>query len=450
MSTRISFSVRSGPLAGKSWSFDSHDTCLIGRHAECAIQLPDDAAHKTVSRHHALIEIAPPLARIRDFGSLNGTFLNGDKIGARDANIHVRDAANLQFPERELRHGDQIRVGDTLLLVAIQNVAPPVAPSAPRVTPQPSPRVGSPSPVPPAIATGKISDYKIERELGRGGMGQVFLARRKSTGKQVALKVMLPNVAVDERAKAIFEREIALTRSLSHPNVVSMLDSGTDGDKFFFTLDFCDQGSVMDWMEKNDSFPSPSQAVALSLQVLDGLDYLSRVPLRVQLQDGTEQLVNGMVHRDLSPQNILLRTEGDGLSVKISDVGLGKAFDTAGLSGLTMTGGGAAGKPVFMPRQQVINYKFAKPEVDVWAAAATLYFLLTGEFPRDFPPRVDPFKVVLSTDPIPIRQRDPKIPAPLAQVIDRALQDKPALHYKQARDLSADLMAALGKIGGGA
>ena len=446
MSTRISFSVRSGPLAGKSWTFDSHDTCLVGRHVECTIQLPDDAAHKTVSRHHALIEIAPPLARIRDFGSLNGTFLNGDKIGAREAGMDARDAANLQFPERELRHGDQVRVGDTLLLVAIQSVAPPVAPAVPRVAPQPAPPPGAVTPR--AKATGRMSDYHIERELGRGGMGQVFLAKRKSTGERVALKIMLPSVAVDARAKAIFEREIALTRALSHRNVVSMLDSGSDGDKFFFTLDFCDQGSVIDWMDKNDSFPSPSQAVALTLQVLDGLDYLARVPLRVQLQDGTEQLATGMVHRDLSPQNILLHREGDGLIAKISDVGLGKAFDTAGLSGLTMTGGGTAGKPVFMPRQQVVNYKFAKPEVDVWAAAATLYYLLTGEFPRDFPPRVDPFKVVLSTDPIPIRSRDPEIPAPLAHVVDRALADKPALHYKQARDLSADLLDALDKIGG--
>ena len=85
----------------------------------------------------------------------------------------------------------------------------------------------------------------------------------------------------------------------------------------------------------------------------------------------------------LSPHNILL-AEGRGVTVaKVSDYGLGKAFDRAGLSGHTRTGS-TAGKPWFMPRQQVVNFKYAGPEVDVWAAAACIYNMLTGATPRIF------------------------------------------------------------------
>ena len=92
---------------------------------------------------------------------------------------------------------------------------------------------------------------------------------------------------------------------------------------------------------------------------------------------------------------------------------LAKAFDVAGLSGQTRTGS-AAGTPVFMPRQQVVNFKYAKPEVDVWAAAASFYFLVTGQFPREFAPGKDRWQMVLQSDAVPIRARNSAIPARLA------------------------------------
>jgi len=116
---------------------------------------------------------------------------------------------------------------------------------------------------------------------------------------------------------------------------------------------------------------------------------------------------------------------------KISDFGLANAFDRAGLSGQTRTGS-TAGTPVFMPRQQVINFKYAQPEVDVWAAAASLYNMVTGVFPRDFPRGKDPWQMVLQSQPVPIRQRNSAIPKRVAEVIDLALVDKPHLHFKTA------------------
>jgi serine/threonine-protein kinase len=119
----------------------------------------------------------------------------------------------------------------------------------------------------------------------------------------------------------------------------------------------------------------------------------------------------------------------------VGDFGLAKSFDLAGLSGMTATGT-LLGTPVFTPRQQVINFKYAKPEVDVWALAASFYHMVTGAFPRDFPPGMDPWLAVLRTTPVPIRQRDPSIPKKLAEVIDHALIDDPAIPFKTASDLT--------------
>ena len=464
MSAKIILSVTKGAQQGKQYSFDERDSCLIGRHDECGIQLPNDEAHKTVSRYHALLDINPPMARIRDFGSLNGTFVNGQKIGQRDKGTSAAEGAQQNFPEHDLNNGDEIRVGDSAWRVKIvadkpqpaqpQRAQPPAQPVA---VAAPTPRAATPAQrevselikqileeaqrEPQALkgGQGSVRDYKIVRELGKGGMGAVYLARHRKTGQTVALKVMLPRVAVEPHARELFLREVENTRVLRHPNLVQLLDYSTSGQEFFFTLEFCDGGSVSDYMEDRNRVFSPAEALDITLQVLDGLEFAHTVPFTIPLPDGSTRAVRGLVHRDLSPQNVLLDKTSGRLVAKVSDFGLGKAFDTAGLSGQTMTGD-AAGKPVFMPRQQVVNFKFSKPEVDVWAAAASLYWMLTAEVPRDFPDGADPWRVVLQTDAVPLRKRWPQAPSALGNVIDLALRDKPAMHFKSAGEFKAALL----------
>jgi serine/threonine protein kinase len=168
-------------------------------------------------------------------------------------------------------------------------------------------------------------------------------------------------------------------------------------------------------------------AVDVALAALDGLHHAHG---------------QGVVHRDVSPSNILLDAADDGIvTVKIADFGIAKAFDRAGLSGLTRTGQ-TAGKPTFMSRQQVINFRKAAPAVDVWALAASLYAALTGSPPRDFPRGKDPWQVVLQSPTVPIREREPGIPRTLANVIDKALRERPEIGFQTAAELRQALREA--------
>ncbi len=126
MIPKITLTIVKGDLKGQTFEFRDRDTCIIGRSDECNPKLPNDEAHRTISRHHCLLDINPPQIRVRDFGSLNGTYINGEKIGQREAYQTPEEGAKLSFPERDLKQGDQIKLGQTIFQVDIEvgNAAP--------------------------------------------------------------------------------------------------------------------------------------------------------------------------------------------------------------------------------------------------------------------------------------------------------------------------------------
>ena len=294
-----------GQTAGQEFIFDEPTTCIVGRSEDCQPQIPDDEEHRQISRHHCLLDINPPDIRIRDFGSLNGTYVNGQLIGQREKDQTPEEAANIQFPEKDLKHDDEIRLSQTAFRVGIfvptmcvqcaaeipadRKVAAEVRPGVfqceqcrkkaekakQKEAPKPKPKecgkcgrdvsaeIGehrhgdficvSCKADPMAILQQllelagldnadlvAIQDYQVTKKLGQGGMGAVYLARHEKTGKQVALKVMLPQVAVDEPAKQKFLLEVENTKCLKHPNVVQLFEHGCSNGTFFFTLEFCD------------------------------------------------------------------------------------------------------------------------------------------------------------------------------------------------------------------
>lgn len=455
MSAKVTLKIIKGKLLGRQYIFDSRTICIIGRSQECNIQLPNDPDHKTISRYHCLLDINPPAIRIRDFGSKNGTYVNSKKIGQRQPNQTREEAAQLEFPEYDLNSGDRIKLGNTIFAVKIEtnpeeiNIPNYLLPTA-------KANLDFTQPANSLEITKRllnvansdddtlqtIRGFQLIELLGKGGFGEVYLARHNASGKLVALKVILPAIAANENAVKRFLRETENTKALNHPNVVQIIDYDFFEGIFFFTMEYCSGGTVSDLMQQQGGKLHIDIAVAITLQILHGLEYSHNAEIPyVKLSNGGFGKGKGLVHRDLKPSNIFLTYSDRKLIAKIGDYGLAKAFDLAGLSGQTLTGA-KAGTPVFMPRQQLLNFKYVQPEVDIWATAACLYNMLTGTYPRDFTSN-DPFLTVLQNDPVPIRQRDVTIPHKLAEVIDLALIDKPEIYFKNVVNFKQALLAAL-------
>lgn len=269
--------------------------------------------------------------------------------------------------------------------------------------------------------------YRIGRQLGGGGNGTVYEAERAQNGERVAFKVMPSHVAVSEQARQVVEREIASMRVLSHAQIVEIYEHGAVGSVFYIVMQLCPGGSIDRLMERQGGKLPVGEALRLALDALQGLAYAHH---------------RKFVHRDLKPQNLLIGADGRG---KIADFGLAKMFDNAGLSGITRTGEWEGTAP-FMPREQMINFKYVKPSADVWSMAATLYNMLTGAHPRETPPGWSWRRVVLDAAIVPSRERDGSIPAAVAAVVDRALSRDPSARPATAHELWSELKEAAREV----
>jgi serine/threonine-protein kinase len=393
---RLTLLVTTGPHKGRTFTFARHDTFLVGRSKQAHFRLP--VKDRYCSRVHFLVEINPPSCRLVDLGSYNGTHDNGTKVDAAD-----------------LRHGDEIRAGHTVLRVAVEpGDADAETEEAAGATP---PHAGGERPEPyggPTLDDDQpYPGYEVVRELGRGGMGVVHEARRRADGLSVALKVITPAVAGSRGQLERFLREVSILHGLDHPNIVAFRDVGSAAGRLYFAMEYV-PGRDAERLLKEEGPLTPPRAVALMCQVLAGLSYAH---------------ARGFVHRDVKPSNVLV-AEANGLDVvKLADFGLARAYQASQLSGLTLTGD-VGGTPAFMAPEQITAYREAKPPADQYAAAATLYNLLTAEYPYDLPPR-GPLRYakILNDPPVPVLRRRPDLPAELGAVVDRAMQRDPARRF---------------------
>jgi hypothetical protein len=485
-SAQVILHVISGPLNGKKYAYDTHDTFVFGRDPNCQASVPDD---RSVSRHHFALEILPPAIRLRDLGSLNGTLVNGVKVGGRSAS---KSQAPKQRPKpalHNLKDGDSIAVGSTKIRVQViaavlcrecgsecegpENVCQacrnradstgiwvPASPSARcaqcnedvtreaglgavenyvcqrcRQKAQRSARdmrslVQEQSHhESPKGDSKQLAGYVLEKVLGRGGMGVVYRGRiEKDPGKAVAIKVILTDAASDDKAAKRVLREIGIGLDLVHARIVQVLAHGSVGNLFYVVMELCDAGSLERLLQRYGGKLPLDKAMRLMGMCLEGMEYAHR---------------RKMVHRDIKPANILLSKGASGkLHPKISDFGLAKTLELAGLSGMTATGT-FGGSWYYMPREQLTNFKFVGPETDVWSFGAVFYQVLTGAYAREFPPKKDPVQVVLRDSPIPIRKRDANIPKNLASIVDRALADDPAERFADAGAMRQELAKLL-------
>ena len=458
MASTVTLEITNGPLAGQKFAFAGRTHCVIGRDPDCTIAVPE--SYDRVSRRHCVLEINPPQVSAMDLKSLNGTHCNGECIGRREKGSSPQSPPVSATSGHPLTDQDELWLGGgrnfgacnlslrihveiavpafTLLCAVCGNEA-----NVPSDTPRfdrfvctlcrddcEAMRRHLEADDEAHTSLAAIANYQLLQKIGQGGFGAVYLARQRATNRTVALKVMLPHIAKNPTLRQVFEREIENLKALRHPHVVELFEEGCEGGICYFTMEYCARGSVSALLQERGGTLPVTEALHLIYQAIDGLHYAHHAAIpQVRLADGTYAAGRGLVHRDIKPCNLLLAQVGDRVVLKVGDYGLSKVWEQAGYSGVTRPGT-KAGSFAYQPRQQVRGYRDSQPEVDVWATAATLYFLLTGATPRDFPPDIAPELVVLQQPVIKIRDRNPHIPQRLADVIDNVLVDDSPLAVK--------------------
>lgn len=315
--------------------------------------------------------------------------------------------------------------------------------------------------------TDSYGNYYIIEELGRGGFGAVYKAKNKQ-GEIVALKTMIPEIGTNLREENTqrFQREIKILEALYHPNIVNFLDRGiTVDNEYYFVMEYCNGGSVADLIESNSNkCLSIQESLQIINQVLDGLIVTHEIG----------------IHRDIKPGNIVLNYDyqlnkkldkSKPPQAKLTDYGLAKAFESSGLSSAGLKtptikietddksdnanykASELPGSHGFMSRQQIRDFKYAKPFVDIWAMAATLYYMLTGCYPRDFSNASNELQIVeviRKQPPISIetriKEKNLSIPEEfndVLQIINNALNESSKPHYQTATLFQAALKQAM-------
>jgi serine/threonine protein kinase len=291
--------------------------------------------------------------------------------------------------------------------------------------PLPPPEVFDPPPGPEVMPPCDFDkEYEILKELGRGGMGIVYLARQVSLNRRVALKMILAGTHAGEDERQRFRDEAEAVARLQHPNIVQVYEVGEADGHPFFSLEFCPGGSLA---AKLSGTPlPPKEAAALVEQLARAVHHAHQ---------------RGIVHRDLKPANVLLAEDG---TPKITDFGLAKRVEEG--SGLTASGV-IRGTPSYMAPEQAGGCgKRVGPAADVYALGAILYECLTGRPPFRAATMLDTLEQVRSQEAVKPRSLDAKVPRDLEVICLKCLHKEPHLRYTSALELAEDLNRYLKEI----
>jgi serine/threonine-protein kinase len=272
--------------------------------------------------------------------------------------------------------------------------------------------------MPPSVLEALTARYRVERELGAGGMATVFLAEDVKHRRQVALKVLKPELAAILGAER-FLKEIEVTANLQHPNILPLYDSGEAAGFLYYVMPFIEGESLRDRLSREKQLP-----VDEALRIADSV--------AAALQFAHE---HGVVHRDIKPDNILLQA-GQAL---VADFGIALAVSQAGGSRLTETGL-SLGTPHYMSPEQATGDRAIDARSDIYALGCVLYEMLAGEPPHLGNTVQAVVAKILTDEPEPVTRRRKTVPAHVDAAVRKALAKLPADRFASA----AEFRVALG------
>ncbi len=270
----------------------------------------------------------------------------------------------------------------------------------------------------------ELAGYDIVDVLGRGGMGVVYEAYQQSTGRRVAIKFMLQATARSEAARRRFEREVELVARLQHPDIVAVIDSGIDRDRYYYVMEYVDGRALDEAFTLGEC--DPRSALGLIADVADAVDYAHQ---------------RGVLHRDLKPSNVMIDERG---RPRLLDFGLAKAIDPDSAMGVNLSlsePGQLVGTLAYMsPEQSRGEFEQMSVRSDVYSLGAMTYELLTGRLPCDVDgPLPDVLNRIADREAARPSTLRPGLDADVDAILLKALEKLPRCRYPTAGEFSSDL-----------
>src|SRR5215207_3168549 len=265
----------------------------------------------------------------------------------------------------------------------------------------------------------EVGTYRIEKLLGAGGMGEVYLASEARLNRRVALKILPPAFVADDERVARFEREARAVSALNHPNLITIYDLGSLDGLHYIAMEYVEGQTLR-------------ELAAGRLKLKEILSVVSQAAEALAAAHRA-----GVVHRDVKPENIMVRADG---YVKVLDFGLAKLLEASpdvGAAAETQAGAVMGTLPYMSPEQAAGEPLDAR--TDVWSLGVVLYELSTGRKPFAGGNRRETVNAILSVEPAPATEADPALPPELDHVLSKALEKDRELRYQTASDLRADL-----------
>jgi serine/threonine protein kinase len=307
-------------------------------------------------------------------------------------------------------------VSDVSATMRLIPVPPPSAP------PPPIPVMIT---TPPQIAGERyIGKYRVKGELGRGGMGAVYLAEQPGLGREVAIKELIQSAATDPTALKRFLQEAQVMARTSHPNLVQVHDLELSGEANYIVLEFVRGKSLRDWINRGPI--PPPQVFAVMHGVLQALDYAHK---------------HAIVHRDMKPENVLLSDDG---MVKVADFGIARLTDDTGVGGTATKTGTTVGTPQYMSPEQVASSK-VDGRSDLYSAGIMFYELVAGQPPFTASESDGPFTLMakhVQAPPKPPSLHRPGLDPGLEEAILKSISKRPEDRFQTGQEFD-DVLSRL-------
>ena len=265
--------------------------------------------------------------------------------------------------------------------------------------------------------------YRLTEQIGMGGMAIVYRAVDLRTGHNVAVKVLRPEFNEDREFIGRFQREAEAASKMTHHNIVNLLDVGMDGDNRYLVMEYVEGKTLKEVIQERGKLSAPL-ACQITIRILSALEHAHR---------------NGIVHRDIKPQNILVHADGH---IKVADFGIARIADSA-----TLTKGDHVMGSVHYFSPEQARGGGATAASDIYSTGVVLYEMLTGRVPFDGDNPVAVAMQHLHNAPAPIQSIAPDVPPAVIRVCMKAMEKNPAARYQSAREMATDLRAALEERG---